>query len=103
MSIVIRPYAASDLDRIANYLDREREGTGGRFLIAAQQTFQVLERMPGIGTAVGTANSTLAGLRQITVRRFRKYLVFYLPLADGIDIVRVLHGARDIPPIIEQE
>ena len=27
---------------------------------------------------------------------FRNYLVFYDPIPDGIFIVRVLHGARDI-------
>jgi toxin ParE1/3/4 len=25
------------------------------------------------------------------------YLIFYRPISDGIEIVRVLHGARDIP------
>lgn len=24
------------------------------------------------------------------------YMIFYFPINDGIDIVRVLHGARDI-------
>jgi plasmid stabilization system protein ParE len=26
------------------------------------------------------------------------YVIFYLPTQDGIDVVRVLHGARDISP-----
>jgi plasmid stabilization system protein ParE len=25
-------------------------------------------------------------------------VIFYLPMPDGIDVVRVLHGARDISP-----
>jgi toxin ParE1/3/4 len=24
------------------------------------------------------------------------YLVFYLPLPDGIEVIRVLHGSRDL-------
>ncbi len=32
-------------------------------------------------------------------RAFRKYLVFYIPRSDGIEVVRVLHGARDLPAI----
>jgi toxin ParE1/3/4 len=24
------------------------------------------------------------------------YLIFYLPLEDGVDIIRVLHGSRDM-------
>ena len=27
---------------------------------------------------------------------FRRYVIFYLPLPDGIDVVRVLHSARDV-------
>jgi len=27
---------------------------------------------------------------------FGRYVIFYLPLADGIDVVRVLHSARSI-------
>ena len=27
---------------------------------------------------------------------FGRYLVFYLPIGDGIDVVRVLHGTRDV-------
>jgi len=29
------------------------------------------------------------------------YLVFYRPASDGIEIIRVLHGARDIPELFD--
>jgi toxin ParE1/3/4 len=35
-------------------------------------------------------------MRWHSVRGFRKYLVFYIPRSDGIEVVRVLHGARDL-------
>lgn len=31
------------------------------------------------------------------------YLIFYRPLPDGIEILRVLHGARDIAAILFDE
>ena len=34
---------------------------------------------------------------------FGRYVIFYLPLADGIDVVRVLHSARDIEAIFEKD
>ena len=37
----------------------------------------------------------LAGLRKWPVSGFDNVLVFYLPRAGGVSIVRVLHGARD--------
>ena len=33
------------------------------------------------------------GLRSLSVGG---YLIFYLPIEDGIDVVRVLHGMREI-------
>jgi len=32
---------------------------------------------------------------------FRDYLIFYRDLSDGVEIVRMLHGARDIQRILE--
>ena len=45
---------------------------------------------------------TLAGVRVFPVSRFKKYLVFYRPVADGIEILRVLHGARDIDDLLAE-
>lgn len=37
------------------------------------------------------------------IKGFEDYLIFYRPLADGVEIVRVLHGKRNIPTILEDE
>ena len=29
------------------------------------------------------------------------YVIFYRPIPDGIQLIRVLHGARDIPAIFD--
>ena len=43
---------------------------------------------------LGRARGELeAGLRSFP---FERYVIFYLPLADGIDVVRLLHSARDV-------
>lgn len=34
---------------------------------------------------------------------FGRYVIFYLPIDDGIDVVRVLHSARDIDAVFGQE
>lgn len=33
----------------------------------------------------------------------RKYLIFYRPIDDGIEIVRVVHGARDLDRLFGHE
>lgn len=43
---------------------------------------------------MGCSRDELApGVRSLA---FGRYVVFYEPLPDGIDVVRVLHGTRDI-------
>lgn len=43
---------------------------------------------------MGRARDDLApGIRSLA---FGRYVVFFVALADGIDVVRVMHGARDI-------
>lgn len=43
---------------------------------------------------IGRARPELApGIRSFAVRR---YVIFYQAVEDGIEIVRVIHGARDI-------
>ena len=29
------------------------------------------------------------------------YIIFYRPMEYGVEIARVLHGARDLPPLFE--
>ncbi len=50
---------------------------------------------------MGRARDELAlGVRSFP---FGRYVVFYVPLDDGIDVVRVLHGARDIDAVFNPE
>ena len=59
--------------------------------------------MPGMGTSYDPGHPALAGLRFLPVSRFKKYLIFYRPIPGGIEVVRVLHGARDIESILADE
>jgi toxin ParE1/3/4 len=50
---------------------------------------------------MGRSREELAdGLRSFA---FGRYVVFYVALIDGIDVVRVLHGSRDIASELNQE
>jgi plasmid stabilization system protein ParE len=41
----------------------------------------------------------LKGMRMMRVHGFEAYLIFYLPSDTGVDVVRVIHGARDLPTL----
>ena len=58
--------------------------------------------MPELGAARSFANPKLAGLRMWPIKGFEKQLVFYRPVKEGIEVIRVLHAARDIGPLLEQ-
>ena len=48
-----------------------------------------------------TRSYAASGLWQIG--RFRSYLIFYRPEGDAIEVIRVLHGRRDIQAILHDE
>lgn len=91
------PAAYRDLDDIASYIQRHNMDAAHRFLEAAEQAFALLASQPLLGEFY--LHPQYPELRIWTLgRRFRNYVVFYRPLAEGVEIVRVLHGARDQLP-----
>jgi toxin ParE1/3/4 len=99
----ILPAADRDLDDQAGYLAREASlDVALRFYDAARTTFEHLARMPNMGERRETANPRLANMRVWRIEGFENHLVFYCPVEDGVEIIRILHGARDIAAILEE-
>ncbi len=65
--------------------------------------FRNLSDTPRIGTHVETANAALTGLRRWRVPGFENHLIFYRVTEEAIEVIRVLHGARDIEGILSEE
>lgn len=94
--------AKRDLIEIFAYLSERNERAATQFLAEARQRFEQLLDMPDIGRRWKTSAAELKDLRVTNVsRRFRRYLVFYRIVSDGVQIVTVLHGARDLPTLID--
>jgi toxin ParE1/3/4 len=80
---------------------RANEETALQFYDAVLTTCQLLAQQPFIGKAFPTMVAALTELRRFPLSApFQKYLVFYQPLANGIEVVRVLYGSRDLEPIV---
>jgi toxin ParE1/3/4 len=62
-----------------------------------------LAGMPGIGTRYELHEPLHAGLRYYPITRHRNFIVFYRPIPGGIEVLRVLHGARNLPEILADE
>ncbi len=102
--IIRRPSANRDLVAIFRHYAREAGiRVADRFFAEAEATFARRASMPGMGTRYEPEEPLYADLRYFPVSRFRVYLVFYRPIPDGIEVLRILHGARDIAGILADE
>jgi toxin ParE1/3/4 len=85
------PIVIRDLIELATALARDNQGAAERFLIIAEETFKLLDKLPGIGQRIELADPRFAEVRQHPIEGFRRYLVFYRITDLGIEILRVLH------------
>ncbi|MEO6594521.1 MAG: type II toxin-antitoxin system RelE/ParE family toxin [Planctomycetota bacterium] len=96
------PRARIDLQDCAIYLaDHASVHVALRFLECAEVTFGLLAEHPGFGRPLEFTRPELEGLRSFRVQGFENHLIFYLPRESGIEVVRVLHGARDLEAIFD--
>ena len=98
-SVVKRPQAKRDIMEQADYIAKDSMKSSERFLRATDKTMHQIAAMPGIGVLRDFDNPELAGMRMVPVSGFPKVGIYYLATEDTIEIVRVLHGARDIASI----
>lgn len=92
----IAPKADEDIDRHFNHIVSESLDAAVKFYDAMFQTFDELLSMPLMGRESEYRSPKLSDMRQWRVKGFTKYLIFYRPLSDGIEIIRILHGASDL-------
>lgn len=97
----IHPRAELDIERQADHLRHHADlATGARFQAAALNDILGLLVAPLKGSPRRFRRTRLAGLRQWRVSGFEKVLIFYRQTDSGIEVLRVLHGARDVARIL---
>ena len=88
--IVLQPRAKADLSDIWQFIAEDSADQADAFIDLIDQKFQLLAQQSGLGRR---REELAEGLRSFPVGR---YVIFYLPIPGGVQIVRLLHGARDI-------
>jgi plasmid stabilization system protein ParE len=48
-------------------------------------------------------NPHFGGVRYFPIPRYPNYVIFYRPLSDGVEILHILHGARDLGPLLKAD
>ena len=85
-----RQQARADLDAIWDYIAADNPDAADALVNRIGNTLRMLADNPRIGRE---RSELAASLRSFPVGN---YIVFYLPLPDGIDVVRILNGYLDI-------
>jgi toxin ParE1/3/4 len=87
--------AEADLEEILDYLDEHSPDAADRFADIFKEKTEALARMPEMGRA---REELAPGLRSLNAGN---YLIFYRPADDGIQVIRIAHGSRDLPGLFE--
>jgi toxin ParE1/3/4 len=102
--IIRRPRARADIQEQAFRIADDNPDAARRFLAEVERSLELLAGMPGMGAARPRLSPALRGLRMFPVSGgFDDHLLFYRPIRDGIELIRVLHGMRDREAIMQAE
>jgi len=86
--IIVAPLAQADIDGIWDHIARDSVLNADRFVDRIARRFGLLADNPGLGTA---RDDLRPGLRRFV---HGHYLIYYRAIPGGIEVVRVIHGAR---------
>lgn len=81
-----------DYEEIWSYLAVRDLSAADQLIDQLDATLEVIASTPRMGRRM---EELAPNLRSFPVGN---YLIFYRPLEDGVQLIRLLHGARDITP-----
>ncbi len=89
--------AADDLADIWDYIADDSDEQADLFIDMIDRKLRLLAEQPNLGRSRG---ELAENMRSFPVCR---YVIFYIVMPSCIQIVRVLHGARDLASIFEAD
>lgn len=92
----IRPRAEEDLKAQFQYFVHVSTELAIRFSTQVDSTFKALLMAPDQGIRFSSVHDAATDLRICKVQQFPNHLVMYRAQDSGIEVVRVLHRARDL-------
>jgi toxin ParE1/3/4 len=92
--IVRTASAKADVLAVSEYIARDKADAAQRWVVKLDKTLSQLARFPLMGASV---EDLAPGMRRHCLGN---YLLFYVPIDDGIELHRVLHGARKLEDLL---
>ena len=100
--VFTRAKADEDIYEQALYIAQDNLEAARRYVFTVEKIIASLVENPKLGAFYKSEVVRLKGLRKLAVPGF-KTIIFYFEFKETIEVVRILHGARDIPTILEDE
>lgn len=94
--VIYTPQAKQDINEIWDYYAPDNEEYAARLLRSIDDKCKLLASFPAMGRE---QNSLIIGLRSFTLGNFS---IYYMTLEEGVEVLRVLHGARDVAAAFDE-
>jgi toxin ParE1/3/4 len=94
---IISPAAIRDLDDISDHFAERNIDAGDRLLDEFSKKCRYLTQFPLMGRSYSEIRSYLRGLPM------QNYIIFYRVINNGIEIMRVIKGDRDLEAIFAND
>jgi plasmid stabilization system protein ParE len=88
LPVILRHEAEVDVQEARDQLEAVRVGLGTQVLARVREVLARIEKMPELHGKVWQ------DVRAARLKQFR-YIVYFIVLADRVEVLAVLHGARD--------
>ncbi len=94
---IISQPAIKDLEEIIDYFSSRNVDTGERFINEFEKKCKNLANFPNMGRSYDDMKPSLRGLP------IAGYIIFYRIINDGIEIIRVVSGYRDLESLFLED
>jgi toxin ParE1/3/4 len=94
---IISQPAIKDLEEIINYFSSRNIEAGERFINQFEKKCKNLANFPNMGRSYDDIKPSLRGLS------LAGYIIFYRIIDDGIEIIRVVSGYRDLESLFLED
>ncbi|MEM7759920.1 MAG: type II toxin-antitoxin system RelE/ParE family toxin [Cyanobacteria bacterium P01_A01_bin.40] len=89
--------AVKDLEEICDYIAHQNSNAASQLFDAIRKKCTLVANFPNMGKSYAKLATNLRGFT------IEDYIVFYYPRENGIDIVRVISGYRDIEALFLED
>jgi toxin ParE1/3/4 len=98
---ILDPGVEDELWAIWAFIAEDNPDAATRLVDAVYETFKMLAANPELGRRRRFRDPRLRNVRSFRVSGFDNYLIFYRAISEGIQVLHVYHGARDLEALFE--